>query len=167
MNNLSSIINAVVYFLLQIIFIRHWALFDTAFCFVYISWLLFLPITMNPLLQMLIGFGYGFFIDLFYDTVGIHSACCVLLAYARTSITSLIKPSGGYDANAKPMLSYMGVQWFFTYTFLLTTIHHLPLFFIEAWGLDMWLFTFFKALSSILFTSSTIILFQYLFYRNA
>jgi hypothetical protein len=167
MNNLSSIVSAVVYFLLQVIFIRHWVLFDVGFCFVYISWLLFLPISMNPLIQMLIGLVYGLSIDLFYDTVGIHAACCVLLTYTRTFITNLIKPSGGYDATAKPFLNYMGAQWFITYTLLLTSIHHLPLFFIEAWGVNMWFFTFLKALSSIVFTSSVMILFQYLFYKNA
>lgn len=167
MNNITSIISGIIYFLLQVIFIRHWALFDVAFCFVYISVLLFLPITMNPLIVMLIGFGYGLLIDVFYDTLGIHAASCVLLTYTRNTITNLIKPSGGYDANTKPLLSYMGAQWFITYTLLLTTVHHLPLFFIEAWGVNMWFFTFFKALCSIIFTSSVIILFQYLFYRNA
>jgi hypothetical protein len=167
MSNLFSIFSAVVYFLLQVIFIRHWALFDVGFCFVYISMLLFLPIVINPLLIMVIGFGYGLFIDLFYDTIGIHAASCVLLCYSRSFITNLIKPSGGYDANAKPLLNYMGAQWFITYTFLLTTMHHIPLFFLEAWGVNMWFFTLLKAISSIFFTSSVIILFQYLFYRNA
>ena len=167
MNNISSIISAVVYFFLQVIFIRHWAMFDVAFCFIYVSVLLFLPIAMNPLLLMAVGFGYGLLIDLFYDTLGIHAAACVLLGYSRSFITNLLKPSGGYDATAIPFLNYMGAQWFITYTFLLVSIHHIPLFFIEAWGVNMWFFTFLKTISSVLFTSSVIVLFQYLFYRNA
>lgn len=167
MNYVATIFSGIIYLLLQVIFIRHWALFDVAFCFVYISVFLFLPITFNVLVVMLIGFGYGLLVDIFYDTMGIHAASCVLLGYMRPVITSWIKPSGGYDANTKPMLSYMGAQWFITYTLLLTTVHHLPLFFIEAWGLNMWFFTFIKVVCSITFTSSVIILFQYLFYRNA
>lgn len=166
MNNLSSVISFITYLAFQVIFIRHWALFDLAFCFVYLSFLLFLPLQINPLLLLLLGFGMGFCIDMFYDTLGIHAACCVLVAYMRPRITSLIKPSGGYDVGMKPYLSIMGVQWFIIYTLLITTIHHLPLFMIEAWGANLLSFTLLKAFLSIIFTSSVVVMFQYLFYRS-
>jgi hypothetical protein len=167
MNNLSSVLSFVTYLFFQVIFIRHWALFDLAFCFVYISFLLFLPFQLNPLIAMLLGFAMGICIDIFYDTLGIHAACCVLVAYLRPRITNLIKPSGGYDVGMKPYLNTMGAQWFIIYTLLITTVHHLPLFVIEAWGANLLSFSLLKALLSIIFTSFVVVMFQYLFYKSS
>lgn len=166
MNNLSLVISSIAYLALQVVFIRHWALFDVAFCFVYISIMLFLPFQINNFWLMLLGFAVGFSVDVFYDTLGIHAACCVFVGYLRPYIANLIRPSGGYEAGMKPYLSIMGAQWFITYTAMLATIHHVPLFIIEAWDLHLLGFTLLKASFSIIFTSSVIILFQYLFYRN-
>lgn len=166
MNNLSLVISSIAYLILQVIFIRHWALFDTAFCFVYISIMLSLPFQFNNFGLMLLSFAVGFSVDIFYDTLGIHTACCVFVGYLRPYIANLIRPSGGYEAGMKPYLSIMGLQWFITYTVMLTTIHHVPLFIIETWDLNLLGFTLLKAAFSIIFTSSVIILFQYLFYRN-
>ncbi|MCU0392064.1 MAG: Rod shape-determining protein MreD [Thermoflexibacter sp.] len=166
MNNLAQVISFFVYLILQVIFIRHWALFDIAFCFIYISFLLLLPFSIGPLLLMILGFMTGLVVDLFYDTLGIHAASCVFLAYMRPLITNLIKPSGGYEITMSPLLSNMGLRWFLTYTSLMTTLHHLPLFFIEAWGTHFFLFTLLKAIASIIFTSLVVVLFQYIFYKN-
>ncbi|SFF24284.1 Rod shape-determining protein MreD [Thermoflexibacter ruber] len=166
MNNLSQVISFFIYLVLQVVFIRHWALFDVAFCFIYISFLLFLPFSMNLFLMMLIGFVTGITVDLFYDTLGVHAFSCVLLTYMRPYLANLIKPSGGYEANMKPYLSFMGFRWFLTYTVLLTTIHHLSLFFLEAWSMNLLFFTLSKAILSIVFTSFVIVLFQYIFYKE-
>ncbi|TAH20371.1 MAG: Rod shape-determining protein MreD [Cytophagales bacterium] len=166
MNNLSSVLSSLAYLALQVLFIRHWALFDMAFCLVYISVMLLLPFQLSSLWLMAVGFVLGFCVDIFYDTLGIHAACCVFLGYLRPYIANLIRPSGGYEIAMKPYLSIMGLRWFVTYTALLTAVHHFPLFLIEAWSFHLFGFTLLKALFSTLFTSVVIVIFQYLFYRN-
>lgn len=88
-------------------------LFDTGFCFIYLAFLLFLPIQMPPVLLLLLAFVTGFTLDIFYDTGGIHAAATVLLAYLRPYILLLLTPRDGYDQNDSVNLHIMGWRWFF------------------------------------------------------
>jgi hypothetical protein len=115
---------------------------------------------------MLIGFFFGFLIDLFYETIGIHAASCVFLAYIRHYILVFVEPSGGYEGWMQPKLSVMGFKWFATYSGILIVAHHSILFLIEATDLDLFFntLTLAKLIFSSLFTFSIIVLFQYIFY---
>jgi len=113
---------------------------------------------------MLIAFVTGIITDMFYDTVGIHAAASVLIAYLRPVIVSILTPRGGYDNGMQPTLREMGLEWFIVYAFVIVFIHHLALFFLEAGGFDMFLFTMGKVFMSSLFSVLFIILLQYLFY---
>ncbi len=68
-----------VFIALQILLMQNLVLFNTAFCFIYIAFLLFLPIQLPTVILLLLAFTTGFTVDIFYDTVGIHAApaCCL------------------------------------------------------------------------------------------
>ncbi|HNT49572.1 MAG TPA: rod shape-determining protein MreD, partial [Cyclobacteriaceae bacterium] len=58
----SGIIQVVlffVYLLVQVLLLRNLVLFNTAFCFLYIAFILLLPIETNSLILMLAGFLLG------------------------------------------------------------------------------------------------------------
>lgn len=164
----KDIVASVIYFLvfgmLQIFLFLNTSLFGYAFCYIYIGFLLILPIDTPKLLLMLIGMATGLVIDIFYDTLGIHTAACVLVAFLRPHIINILTPRGGYDAGAHISLSTLGFQWVTTYAALLILIHHLVLFFLESWGFHIFFFTLLKAICSALFTLTVFLLFQYLFY---
>ena len=76
-----------VYVLLQVLLLRNLVLFNSAFCFLYIAFILLLPIEWNSLVLMVIGFFLGFTIDIFYDSMGLHAmatvvVCLVFVAFA-------------------------------------------------------------------------------------
>src|SRR5882757_9843587 len=104
-----------IYLLLQVLLFKNLVLFNTAFCFLYIAFILFLPIEMNPLALMLVGFAMGFTVDIFYDSLGIHACTTVLIAFLRNFWLGTITPQGGYDAGEGPTLAVNGVQWFLVY----------------------------------------------------
>ena len=52
--------------------------------FIYPLFLMFLPFTTPTWLMMLIGFIYGYIIDTFLNTLGMHAATCVFMAYIRS-----------------------------------------------------------------------------------
>jgi hypothetical protein len=167
MNTRNIIFNLfyfLMFFLLQILLFQNISLSSYAFCFIYVGFLLTLPIEMSKLLLMVIGMATGLMIDIFYNTLGIHTAACVLIAYMKPHIINILTPRGGYDAGAQLSISSLGFQWVFTYAAILIFIHHLALFFLESWGFNAFFFTFLKALCSTLFTLSVFILFQYLIY---
>jgi hypothetical protein len=156
----------IVYIALQVFFISNLVVFDVAFCFVYIAFLLLLPFDTSSVLLLLIGFLTGLLVDVFYNTLGIHAAACLLIAYLRPYVIILITPRGGYDQNSKLSLQGMGFEWFALYVLILTFIHHLVLFFVEASRLDLFFLTVLKAISSTIFTCIIIFLIQYLFYTS-
>ncbi len=164
---LHTIINFIVYLTIQVIALKHFALFDIAFCYLYISFILFFPLSdINPALYILIGFLTGLSVDFFYNTVGIHAASCVLVAYSRFRLISFLTPAGGYTANTRPLLKEMGVRWFLKYSSLLVFIHQLTLFYLQA-GTHSLFFTLLKVISSSLLTLVVLVLIQFLFYFPA
>jgi hypothetical protein len=150
----------------QVMLFRQLVLFNTAFCFVYVAFILLLPIETNPMVLMLTGFLLGFGIDIFYDSLGLHALSLVFVAYLRNYWLGTITPQGGYDAGQGPTLAVNGVQWFMVYSIPLLFIHHAVLFFAEAGGFGIFWFTMSKVMTSLMFTMTVILLFQYFSVRR-
>lgn len=161
--NIIQIISFFIYLLYQVLILKNIVLFNTAFCFLYVAYLFFLPVEANPLFLMFAGFLMGFAIDIFYDSLGLHAFSCVLVMYVRNYWLSLITPQGGYDSSATPSIAVNGMQWFLVYTFPLVFLHHSVLFFVEAGGFGMFWFTLWKIITSTLFTTMVTVVVQYLF----
>lgn len=165
MNRISiqQIILFFVYLLYQVLILQNVVLFHTAFCFLYVLYLLLLPVETNPLLLMVIGFLLGFAVDMFYQSLGLHAFSCVLTMYLRNYWLNSLTPQGGYDATSVPSLSMNGLQWFIVYAMPLIFVHHATLFFMEAGGFGMFWFTLWKIFTSTLFTTVVILIAQFLF----
>jgi len=161
--NIIQIVSFFIYLMYQVLILKNIILFNTAFCFLYVAYLLFLPVDSNNLVLMLIGFAMGFSIDIFYDSLGLHAFACVLVMYLRNYYLSAITPQGGYDSSATPSIAVNGIQWFLVYTFPMVFIHHAALFFVEAGGFEMFWFTLWKIVTSTLFTTAVTVIVQYLF----
>lgn len=161
--NIIQIISFFIYLLYQVLILKNIVLFNTAFCFLYVAYLFFLPVEANPLFLMFAGFVMGFAIDIFYDSLGLHAFSCVLVMYVRNYWLSLITPQGGYDSSATPSIAINGMQWFLVYTFPLVFLHHSVLFFVEAGGFGMFWFTLWKIITSAIFTTLVTVVVQYLF----
>lgn len=140
---------------------RQLVLFNTAFCLIYVAFILLLPVETNPLILMLAGFLLGFSIDIFYDSLGLHALSLVLVAYLRNFWLTTITPQGGYNAGYGPTLAANGLQWFIVYTLPLVFVHHVVLFFTEAGGFTIFWYTMSKVITSLVFTMTVIVLFQY------
>ena len=151
----------VIYLLTQVMLFKQLVLFNTAFCFFYIAFILLLPIETNPLALMGIAFALGFSVDVFYDSLGLHAMALVLIAYLRNHWLGIITPQGGYDAGQGPTLAVNGLQWFVVYSLPLVFAHHFVLFFTEAGGFDIFWYTMSKVITSLTFTMFVILFLQY------
>jgi hypothetical protein len=151
-----------LYVLVQVLLLKNLVLFHTSFCFLYIAFILLLPIEINTLLLMLIGFVMGFTIDIFYDSLGMHAFALIAISYIRNYWLATITPQGGYDNSSLPTVGANGLQWFIVYSLPLIFIHHAILFFIEASGFDHFWFTMLKIIGSVFFTLTIILILQYL-----
>jgi rod shape-determining protein MreD len=130
--NRVGIFNVVYFFLYviaQVLLFKRLVLFNTSFCFLYVAFILLLPIETNNVFLMVLAFLLGFTIDIFYDSLGMHALALVTVAYLRNYWLSSITPQGGYDAGSSPALTN-GVQWFLVYTVPMVFVHLARFFFI-------------------------------------
>lgn len=160
-SGIFSVVYFFLYLLAQVMLFRQLVLFNTAFCLIYVAFILLLPVETNPMVLMLAGFLLGFSIDIFYDSLGLHALSLVLVAYLRNFWLTTITPQGGYNSGDGPTLAANGPQWFVVYSLPLVFIHHLVLFFTEAGGFSVFWYTMSKVMTSLMFTMTMILLFQY------
>ena len=164
---LPQILNFFAYIIIQIIVVRNLVLFDVAFCYVYIAFVLLLPIEVGVMTAMLFGFVSGLFVDIFYNTFGIHAAACVFIMYIRQRWLTFLTPRGGYDIGIAPTPQALGLRWFVTYATPLILIHHALILFIEVADFQLFSFTLAKVLASVIFTLLMMVVIQYILYSSS
>ena len=149
---------------LQVLLVGQLSLFGLGWCFLYLGFVLFLPLRTPVALQLLLGFGLGLAMDISYDTGGLHAAAAVLLAYLRPWVLRLLTPRDGYDAQDTVNVHQMGWQWFLVYLLILVSLHHAAYFFLELGSFQHPLRTLGRVGVSIAFTSVALLIVQLLFF---
>lgn len=150
----------------QAVVFKGLVLFGTAFCFIYLIIFLLLPKDVNPMLQLLLGFGTGLVVDTFYNTPGIHAFVSTFSMFVRPFWIKALTPSGGYDMGAQMNINAQGLRWFISYAVPFILLHCILLLFIEAGGFHLFWRSLAKALYSTFFTFIVIITIQYLFFKK-
>lgn len=151
----------LLYLVLQILLVRNLVLFDYAFCFIYIACILLLPNETSLTWLLIIAFVTGIIVDTFYNTLGMHAAATVLMAYCRPLIVRAQIDVPGLESRIEFSLKELGPGAFFRYVFVLAFIHHTALFFIEASSLALIIPTLIRVAASTLFTTVSIVLIQF------
>jgi len=147
----------ILYVGIQIFLLKNFALFNVAFCLVYVHFILRLHSETPPLRALLLSFLSGLSVDLFYDYLGLHAAALTALAYARQYWLQRSDSDGGFF----PDIAHNGFLWYVTYAFPLIVLHHLILFFAEV-GLQLFWHTLLKVAVSSLFTLAGVLVIEYL-----
>ena len=155
-------ISFVVYVLLQILLFRRLVLFDTAFCFMYIGFLLFLPLEWSVVYLLLAGFGAGLLVDVFQNSAGLHAGATVLVAFMRNGWLRVITPQGGYVSTGT--FRNLGLVWLLSYMVPLVVIHQMVLFFAEAGTFRLTGLTLSRVILSSFYTILVLFLMRMVFY---
>lgn len=160
-SNLKQVTNFVVYITLQVTVARFIEFFHTGFCFVYVGFLLLLPRGQQSLTTLLlISFAVGLLIDMFYNSIGIHSFAAVLMVYSRALLLKLILPTSSYDIAPQPTLARLGWKRFSLLNLLLIGIHHAALFLLDAGNASLFLVAMRNLLFSALLTYVAVLMIQ-------
>ncbi|WP_281615404.1 Rod shape-determining protein MreD [Flammeovirga sp. SubArs3] len=156
-----------IYLMAQVLFFRNLTFFDgSVMMFPYVTFLILLPFGANNITLLTIAFVMGFIVDIFYDSIGIHTSACVFLGFVRYQIMKLTAPSGGYELSETPLIGQMGFGTFVVFIAPQVLAHHLLLFCIEA---GAWAFIPKALLRGVLSGMATILVIlaiQYLFYSG-
>ncbi len=130
--------------------------------FVYILFIMMLPIETNKYLVLLLGLLMGLGVDLFDSTLGLHASGGVLVAFVRTFTLDIYSPHDGYEANKQLSVRNYGYLWFIKYALTLIIVHHLWIFFFENLSFANIFFTLAKVVISSVTSFVVILLFHLL-----
>lgn len=155
----------VVLLFVQIFLLRNMGFYNLSIPFIYILFILVLPFGIPNLLLYIIAFGTGLTIDAFYDTLGVHTAACVALAFVRISFIAVSLNRDSVD-EPEPSLGNMGLKWFSLYAFLCILAHHLVVFFLEAFKFTELAYTLGRSLLSVIFSFIIILLVEFIFHNK-
>src|SRR6201996_1461741 len=163
---LVNLVRFIILDFLQVFLLKNITLYNLSTPYLYIMFILLLPFEIPNVLLFALSFILGLTIDSFYDTPGLHTASCVLLALVRILFISVTVQKDGFDNEPEPTLSMMGFRWFFTYSVTLTLIHHFFLFNLEVFRFSEIQYTITRTILSSIFTVFLILVTGLLFYRS-
>ncbi len=134
--------------------------------YIYVAFILMLPVTMKPWLVVVISFFTGMLIDAFSSTPGLHMAATTFMGYMRVHYLKGTITKEDMEGHTIPNISQKGIIWFTAYSFVLIFIHHLLLFFLEIYGFSEFFATVTRVFFSTVVTLLLIIVGQLLFFRS-
>ena len=152
--NRKMIFRLTLYFLLfmviQIPLLHAWVLYNVAFPFPYIGFILLLPHTFQRGWSIVLAFFLGLVIDVFSNTPGIHASASVLVAFIRIPWLGVTTDSSNEELDLT--ISFLGLAKFTMFVLPLILIHHFMLFTLENEGFKWAGILFSKIIWSTLFS---------------
>ncbi len=134
--------------------------------YIYILFILLLPFETPKWMLLVTAAILGLTIDIFSDTLGMHTIATLFMAFLRPFVLNLISPRDGYESGTFPRVAYYGINWFTRYAAILIAAHHFVLFYIEIFRFGNFFSTFFRVILSTFFSLIFIVLSQYFVYRR-
>lgn len=101
--------------------------------YVYILFILMLPVNINRVLLLVLSMLIGLVIDLFSNTPGMHSTACLVIAFIRPGFLNILVPRENFDSTIKLSWNGMGSAKFMVYAAVMITLHHLILLCVESY----------------------------------
>lgn len=117
--------------LIQVLICNHIALFNVAVPFLFIFFIIRLPLDLKTDWLLTLSFLLGFCVDLFSDTPGVNALACTLLAIVKRPVFFAYVPRDDKTAELTPTLSTMGWATYSKYLVTMSAIFSLLAFSIE------------------------------------
>ncbi|MGI6717911.1 MAG: hypothetical protein ACOX4D_01960 [Bacteroidales bacterium] len=163
-DNILHIVRFILFPVLQILIFNNINLFGYLNPFIYLIPFILLPVHINSIVIMILGFVVGLFIDFFSGVLGVHAAACVLACALRSPIIYAFHNKREIKQNVIPKIRWFGTSQNIFYVLFFVLIHHTTMFFLEAFTFKYFFRTLLLIVSNTVLTSLLIILYQYLFH---
>lgn len=150
--------------LLQVLLFDQLQLWGACHPYIYILCLLMMPITLPHNVDMLIGALVGLVMDVFCNSLGVHTAACILVMFIRPYLIGALVNDKD-RLNEQISLRSIGMEAILRYVVIMVIIHHLMVFALAAWSWSHIGFVLLETLVSSLVTILIIIGYNILKYR--
>ena len=159
MGVLRHILSLVIVLLLQMLVFNNLHFLGICQPYIYILFLIALPIRIPQWIELLIGFGVGLIVDMFCGSPGVHTAACSFLAYLRPIFIRRTIQDAERISMTIDGLS-IGFNEYVKLVVLYTILHHTLVFLIEAWSLAHFWLLLAKIIVSSLFTIALLLFYD-------
>lgn len=136
--------------LFQVLLLNHIEIAGVINPFLYIYFIIALPIHTNRISLIFTGFFLGLVVDMFSNTWGIHAMGTTLVAFLRPYIFRIVATQEELD-KVMPRFRTMGANYV-KYIVMMVFVHHLSLFSLEAFSFEYFGVVLLKTLVSLLIT---------------
>lgn len=162
---ISHVVRFIALITLQVLVLNNIQFSGLLNPYLYLYFLLVLPVDFSPNVGLVLGFILGFTVDIFCQTLGMHTIATVFASYCRPYVLRYMSPRDGYEFSRTPGIRQMGWLWFITYAGILIALHHFVLFFVESFRMSGLWFTLAKSIGSGALTLLLALIVQMLFAR--
>lgn len=165
---LKNILRFAVFILIQVFLLNkipHLHRFITPY--IYFLFLLWLPFSVSRQWLLIIGFLTGLTLDYFTMTPGLHTAACLLIAYVRPFLISVLTPKDSSEFNYREP-SPRAMLWtpYLVYVFVLTLLHHGYMIFLQWLSFGSFLDFIIKVIATTAISMLLIVTVELLFPRK-
>jgi len=154
----------IVVMLLQVLLFNQLQVWGVCHPYIYILCLMMMPITLPHSVDMIIGAAAGLIMDVFCNSLGVHTAACILLMFIRPYLIGLIVNDKD-RLNEQIHLRSIGMEALIKYVIILVLIHHFAVFMMAAWSWNHIGFVLLETLVSSIITILIIIGYNILRYK--
>jgi len=163
----KNTIRFLVLLLLQVLALKgiqlNYGILSYVAIIIYPLFIILLPINISRTLLIILAFILGLSVDIFYDSIGVHAAASVFIAYTRLFILRFLEPKQGYKTEGSPSAHNFGLGWFLSYASIMMVIHLFIYFSIDAFSFVFIFDILIKTILSFIFSMVFIILHQVVF----
>ncbi len=100
--------------------------------YLYFLFILWLPFKLGRFSLLILSFVFGLTLDFFTGTLGLHAAACLMIAYIRPFLLSiLLSQETTEQSYTEPSIKSMGWAPYCLYAALLSFVHHCYLVLLE------------------------------------
>ena len=129
-------VRIIVLSLIQVLVLRNVPMSSSAgqyiFIIIYPVGLLLLPIALPQFFALMIAFLAGTFVDIFYQSPGVHAGACLWMVFMRPWILKYFEPKSGYSSSQNPTGESLGIFWFMRYVSVLMFVFFFSYFVLEV-----------------------------------
>ena len=154
----------ILVMLLQVLLFDQLQFWGVCHPYIYILCLMMMPITLPHNVDMLIGAGVGLLMDVFCNSLGVHTAACIMLMFIRPYLIGAIVNDKD-RLNEQISLRSIGMEALIKYVVILVLVHHLMVFMLAAWSWSHFGFVLLETLVSSIITCLIILGYNILKYR--
>ena len=136
--------------LLQVLLFNQLQLFGVCHPYIYVLCLLMMPLTLSQYADMVIGAVVGLVMDTFCNSLGVHTAACILIMFIRPYLVGVLVNDKD-RLNEQLTSRTLGMEAMIKYVVIMVLIHHFTVFMLAAWSwTHFWFVLAETAVSSVL-----------------